>query len=66
MAKMGIWVKYNADADGLMLDEDVPMPMNAKNVVESDGRWIDDENLTIDRPSCYCTWDYLIPQPTPP
>ena len=39
MAKMGIWVMYNADADGLMLDEDAPMPMNAKNVVESDRRW---------------------------
>jgi hypothetical protein len=38
MAKMGIWVKYNADADGLMLDEDTPMPINAKNVDESDGR----------------------------
>ena len=35
MDKMGIWMKYNADADGLML-EDAPMPMNAKNVVESD------------------------------
>jgi len=32
---MGIWKKYDADADGLMLGEDVPMSMNAKNVVES-------------------------------
>jgi hypothetical protein len=32
MAKMGNWVKYNADADRLMLDEDAPMPVNAKNV----------------------------------
>ena len=41
---MGIWVKYNADAGGLMLDEDAPMPMNAKNVVESsmDGGKFDD------------------------
>jgi hypothetical protein len=38
MVKIGIWATYNADADGLMLDKDAPMPMNAKNVVESDGR----------------------------
>jgi hypothetical protein len=58
MAKMGVWVKYNADVDGLMLDEDAPMPMNAKNVVKS--RWTVESLMEIgkiDRPSCYCTWD---------
>jgi hypothetical protein len=26
---------------------------------------IDDGDRKIDRPSCYCTWDYLIPQAMP-
>jgi len=44
MAKTGIWMKYNADADGLML-EDAPMPMNAKNVVESHDEKFDGRNV---------------------
>src|SRR5271170_7364258 len=35
MAKTDIWMKYDADGDGLMLDEDAPMSMNAKTIVES-------------------------------
>jgi len=43
-------MKYNADADGLML-EDAPMPMNTKNVVESDDEKFDGRN--VDWTPCY-------------